>query len=331
MKLDILMPHYKEPWSLVQPFFDSLKAQRAIDFADIRVIMVNDGKQVDSNLSLDDLEEMQLRYPFRVDVFFKQHEGVSAARNYALDESIADYVMFCDCDDSFANIYGLRFLFDQMEKGYDAISSIFLVEYMDNGQLRITYKDNDVTFVHGKAYRRQYLIDKNLRWKPELTIHEDGYFNCLAMMFADTKTKIDTPFYTWKYRTDSVASKEDETFVLRTYKNVMDARIALTKEAKRRGRLEDARGFIAKTVLDSYYDFNKTVALKPENKEIVEKAEREFRRFYMKYRKEYLACTVDQIAQVAAISRATAFTDGFKLEQKTLSEWLNHIVYEVKE
>ena len=91
MKLDILMPHYKEPWALVEPFFDSLKAQRAIDFDDIRVIVVNDGKQIDSNLSVDDLEKMQL-YPYQVDVFFKAHEGVSAARNYALDQSKADYV-----------------------------------------------------------------------------------------------------------------------------------------------------------------------------------------------------------------------------------------------
>lgn len=319
------MPHYKEPWELVEPFFDSLKAQRAIDFDDVRVIMVNDGEDVvfDTHSWL---------FPFPTEYYVKPHGGVSAARNYALDKSAADYVMFCDCDDSFANIYGLRFLFDQMEKGYDAISSIFLVEYPDDGgKLRITYKDNDVTFVHGKAYRRQYLIDKNIRWKPELTIHEDGFFNCLAMMFAETKTKIDTPFYTWKYRSDSVASKDDETFVLRTYRNVMDARIALVREAKKRGRYEDARGFIAKTVLDGYYDFNKTVALKPTNKELVDNAEREFKRFYMKYRKEYNACTVDQIAQVAALARATAFMDGFKIEQRTLREWLNHIVYEVKD
>ena len=81
MKLDICVPHYKEPWPLVKPFFESLKAQRAIDFRDIRVIMVNDGKQLDSHLSVDELEETQLQYPFRVDVFFKPHEGVSAARN----------------------------------------------------------------------------------------------------------------------------------------------------------------------------------------------------------------------------------------------------------
>lgn len=326
MKLDILMPHYKEPWALVEPFFDSLKAQRAIDFNDVGVILVNDGYNDEAFGST-----MFENYPFEVRVGTIPHAGVSATRNAAFDKSKADYVMFCDCDDSFANIYGLRFVFDQMAKGYDAITSIFLAEYMDNGKLCVTYKDRDVTFVHGKAYRRQYLIDNNLRWKPELTIHEDGYFNCLALMLTENKTKIDTPFYTWKYRADSVASKDDDTFVLRTYKNVMDVRIALTKEAKRRGKYEDALAFIVKTVLDSYYDFNKSVALRPENKEIVDKAEREFRRFYMRYRKEYNACSVEHIAKVAVLARADAYNKGFRIEQRTLADWLSHIVYEVKD
>ena len=326
MKLDILMPHYKEPWSLVAPFFNSLAMQRAIDLHDVRVIVVNDGEESVFDETLFD------HYLFEVDYYVKQHGGVSAARNYAFDHGDGDYVMFCDCDDSFANIYGLKFIFDQMKEMPDAITSTFLVEYIDeNGQLGVTYKEKDVTFVHGKVYRRQYLVEQGIRWNPNLTIHEDGYFNCLALMCTRDKKNIETPFYTWKYRSDSVASKDDETFVLRTYKNVIDTRLALVKEAKRRGMPEDAKGFIAKTVLDSYYDFNKTVALKPENKEIVERAEREFKRFYMKHRKEYNALTVDQIAQVASIARIEAYGKGFKLEQRTLREWLNHIVYEVKE
>ena len=327
MKLDILVPHYNEPWELVEPLFDSLALQRGVDFSDFHVIMVNDGDKLVFDKALFN------KYPFAVDYYVIPHCGVSAVRNYAMDQSVADYVMFCDCDDGFANIYGIHFLFDKMPAGYDAITSIFLVEYMDeeSGTMSITYKEKDVTFVHGKAYRRQYLIDSDIRWKPELTIHEDGYFNCLALMCTQNKVQIDTPFYTWKYRKGSVASKGDDTFVLRTYRNVMDTRLALTKEAKKRGFITNARGFIVKTVLDSYYDFNKPEALKPENKKIVENAEREFKRFYMKHRKEYNSSTIEEIAQVAALSRAEAYTKGLRLEQRTLHDWLNHIVYEVKE
>ena len=38
----------------------------------------------------------------------------------------------------------------------------------------------DSTFVHGKVHRRQYLIDKEIRWNDALTIHEDSYFNILC-------------------------------------------------------------------------------------------------------------------------------------------------------
>jgi len=326
MKLDIVIPHYTEPWEIVEPLFDSIKLQRAMDFKDIHVIVVNDGDKLVFDKAIFD------KYPYTIDYYIMPHGGVSAARNYGMDKGDGDYVMFCDCDDSFSNIYGLHMLLDQMQYGFDAITSVFLVEYQeDDGSLTISYKDKDVTFVHGKAYKRQHLIDKDIRWNPNLTIHEDGYFNCLALMCAEKKKQIDTPFYTWKFRADSVASKTDDAFVLKTYKNVIDVRMALVKEAKKRGYQQNARGFIAKTVLDSYYDMNKTVALKPENKEIVNKAEREFKRFYMKHRKEYNSCTVDEIAQVMVLARTEAYSKGLRIEQKTLREWLNHIVYEVKE
>lgn len=324
MKLDILVPHYTESWSLVEPFFDSIKAQRAVDFDNIRVVMVNDGDEVVFD------EELFKKYPFRIDYHVIQHCGVSATRNYAFDHGEANYVMFCDCDDAFANMYGLHFVFNNLGKGLDVITSTFLVEYIDDdGAMDVMVKENDVTFVHGKVYRREYLAEKDIRWKPELTIHEDGFFNCLALMLADKKGKIETPYYVWKYRPDSVASKTDETFVLRTYKNLIDTRLALTKEAKKRGRIADARGFIVKTVLDSYYDFNKTVALKPENKKLVEEAEKAFKRFYIKYRKDYNACTIDEISQVANISRLNAYAEGLRIEQRTLSQWLTHIMKEV--
>lgn len=326
MKLDILMPHYDEPWELVEPFFASMRLQLGVDFSDYRVIMVNDGDKVVFDTSLF------TSYPFAVEYYVMPHGGVSAARNYAFDHSDADYVMYCDCDDGFVNLYGLHLLQENMEKGYDAITSVFIEEHrMDDGTYRILRKERDATFVHGKVYKRQYLIDKELRFNPKLTIHEDGYFNCLALMCTENKKHIDMPFYIWKWRANSVAAKGDETFVLRTYGHVMKTRAALVKEAKRRGFVENAKDFVAKTVLDSYYDFNKPTYLKPQNKWLVDIAEKEFRKFYMKYRADYNSCSIDKIAEVMYISRSSAYINGLRVEQRTLNEWLNHIVYEVTE
>ena len=43
--LDLVVTHYKSPWSLCKPQFDMLALQRNINFDDIGVIMVNDGEE----------------------------------------------------------------------------------------------------------------------------------------------------------------------------------------------------------------------------------------------------------------------------------------------
>lgn len=84
MKLQILIPHYKEPAEVIKPLLDSIALQQNVDMADVGVIIGNDGTP-----SLD-LPE----YPFGVKQLSLEHKGVSATRNACLDAATADYVMF---------------------------------------------------------------------------------------------------------------------------------------------------------------------------------------------------------------------------------------------
>ena len=43
--LDLIVTHYKEPWSVGKKFFDMLALQRDINFDDVGVILVNDGEE----------------------------------------------------------------------------------------------------------------------------------------------------------------------------------------------------------------------------------------------------------------------------------------------
>ena len=88
MRLDLIVPHYKEPWETCKYLFDSIALQRGIDMDAIKVIVVNDGDCL--------LDEGNFQnYPYKIEYLVKEHGGVSAARNYGLDHSDADYVMFC--------------------------------------------------------------------------------------------------------------------------------------------------------------------------------------------------------------------------------------------
>ena len=103
MKLQILIPQYKETDEVVKPLLDSIALQQSVDFNEIGVIICNDGSDVFLS------EELLNSYPFEVQYHKCKHKGVSATRNACLDKANADYVMFCDADDMFMNVCGLLF------------------------------------------------------------------------------------------------------------------------------------------------------------------------------------------------------------------------------
>ena len=328
MTLDIIVPHYKEPWELCKYLFDSIALQRGVPFECIRVIVVNDGD--DCVLSAMEWAD----YPFEVDYIIKPHEGVSAARNAGLTESKADYVMFCDADDGFLNNYALHLVFSAMQEGADYVVSNFVEETFDEkGNATIISHDYDLTFMHGKAYRRQFLLDNDLVFDPAMTLHEDGYFNMLVYTTAQHGGKIKnitTPIYLWRWNDESVVRRNRKDFVLRTYDDVMLTRIGLCRELKRRGYDDDYQVSVAMTVLNSYYDFQKGSYLSDENKKNTQKAEKAFKRFWLEFKDTFSDCTNQRVAEIARVARENAYKNGMLYEQVGLRTWLRHIDREVR-
>lgn len=327
MTLDIVTPHYKEPWETCKYLFDSIMLQRGVPFDNIRVLVVNDG---DCLLDEDNFKP----YPYRIEYLPKEHGGVSAARNYGFDHATADYVMFCDIDDGFLSNYGLHAIFAAMQEGFDFLCSNFLEEtFTEDGHMTIIRHDKDMTFMHGKVYRREFMVEKNIRFRPDMTIHEDGYFNTVAYAVAAREGKvrfIETPLYLWRWNGASTVRQNVKDFVLRTYDHVMLTRDGACEELKKRGYDEDFEIGVVMTVLNSYYDFQKTSYYTPENRRHLQNAEKAFRRFWMKYRNVFTNCTNMKIAEIAVAARENAVKNGMLMEQTDIRTFLKHIEYEVK-
>ena len=216
MKLQILVPQYREDERIISKLLDSIELQRNIDFRDIGVIIVNDGSDVILN------PFFLQKYKFRIDYIRDEHKGVSAARNRALKEATADYVMFCDADDMFYHPLALQLVIKKTEeKQPDCLYSTFIEEVPDQqhpGNFIYNARPQAFVFVHGKVYRREFLLEKDIWWDEELTLHEDGYFNglALAQVRQDKLIYCNEPFYLWCNNDDSV-SRKSPTFVLDTY------------------------------------------------------------------------------------------------------------------
>ena len=335
MKLDIIIPHYKEPWSVCKHLFQTIETQGGVFFGNIRVIIVNDGEEGVLFGSVQRAMYNLASYPFTVDYIVKDHEGVSAARNEGLDASDADYVMFCDCDDGFLNNYALSVIFSGMQEGFDMCMSNFIEEtFESDGNPRIVNHNEDLTFMHGKVYRRQFLIDNDIRFDNRMTIHEDAYFNMLAYSVLKTNNgklkKINTPLYVWRWNNDSVVRKDREDFVLKTYADVMLTRTGISRIQKERGMEEFYVASVCLTVLNSYYDFQKTRYHLEKNARYLRAAEKAFRAYWMEFKDVFNDQTNKKIAEIAVTARETAVKNGMLMEQQTLKEFLRHIEYEVK-
>lgn len=334
MTLDIIVPHYREPWKVCKYLFDTISTQRGILFENIRVILVNDG----DDILLGSMEKAMYTlcgYPFTVDYIVKEHEGVSAARNEGLDASDADYVMFCDADDGFLNNYALHTIFSSMQEGFDMCMANFIEETFDGkGNPQIVAHNEDITFIHGKVYRRQFLLDNEIRFDERMKFHEDAYFNMLVYSVLQSKEaklkKISTPLYLWRWNDNSVVRKDREDFVLKTYDAVMLTRIGICHEQKRRGLTEFYEASVGMTVLNSYYDFQKPRYHMAKNAKYLKDAEKAFRAFWMEFKGTFYELTNQKVAEIAVAARANAVKNGMLFEMQDLKSFLRHIEYEVK-
>lgn len=319
MKLQILVPQYKETDDVVKPLLNSIAMQQNVDFSEIGVIICNDG--TDTHLS----DALLSSYPFKIEYHLEPHRGVSGTRNACLDYAKADYVMFCDADDMFCHICGMWIILREMTAGFDTMVSTFIEETRVQGEPIYLNHDNDTTFVHGKVHRRQYLLDNHIRWNEKLTIHEDSFFNILCQSLTTNIRYCATPFYLWKWRDDSVC-RHDPKYILKTYSNLIDSNDALIDEFIKRGVMDKAMFYVGFLVFDAYYTMNKPEWINQENKEYRRATEKRFAKYFRKRKTLWDSIsTADKMAMSNGV-RTRVVNEGMMMESITINDWLNKIM-----
>jgi len=321
MKLQILVPQYEEDDSVIKPLLDSLAIQQNVDFNEFGVIIVNDGSDV--YLTQEFLDS----YPFQIEYHLNEHRGVSATRQAAFDYSTADYVMFCDADDMFCNVCGLWIIFREMNVGvFDSLTSIFVEETRNPLNNEVTYinREMDSTFVHGKVHRRRYLIEKGIKWNPDLTIHEDSFFNIQCANLSQNVKYCPFPFYLWKWRDDSVC-RHDSKYILKTYRNMIDSNSALIAEFKRKGRSDLSAFYTVFMIFDAYYTMNKPEWIDMDNQEYRKATELHFAKYYQTHKNTWETFPYQEKMNISQGIRGRSVQEGMRMEAMTVDEWLKHI------
>jgi glycosyltransferase involved in cell wall biosynthesis len=210
MLIDIIVPHYKEDTKTLLTALSSIDNQVGYKSL-IQITVVTDEGGITPDIEL-------IRSVIKSQVNFfttDKHLGPGYARQYAINRTIGDYIMFCDSDDMFASPFVLKFFEETLESCPDleVIMTGYLEEIKDDKGFIYAQRDDDVsiTTLHGKMYSRRFLYEHNITF-PNYMISEDGAFNFKCVCHAKhAHFNDDVATYIWKYNPNSI-TRQDTSF-----------------------------------------------------------------------------------------------------------------------
>ena len=245
--LDIVITHWTEPFEVGYPAIQMLALQRRINWDLVNVTIIHDGSEKFSEKHFRNL-------PFKVHQVCLPKSGVSAARNYAIDHSEAEWIKFCDFDDMFAGVYSLSRITDAISEtnNFNTIWFPFIIDIY-RGDLLLIHECSQV-FIHDKIFRTSFLREKNIRFNESLSFSEDFAFISLLELEIDPKTfgKIDSnfPIYIYIQRIDSLGNLPN-----RQYKNrcgLFDAHCYVEEEMRKHNEIYHADLMVVRTLTENY-------------------------------------------------------------------------------
>ena len=200
VKISVVMPIYNAD-DYLKPAIDGVLGQT---LADIELICVDDGS-TDNSLSI--IKSYQ-QADERVRIITENNAGPSIARNKGLQRARGKYVIFLDADDFYEDtllekLYNLaeeksldiavcKFdIFNNRKSSFeDNIRSDHGEIFNESGVVsKNDYPDVILScttgYIWNKLFRREFLVEKELAFDPDLRVFEDTHFVVTALSLAD--------------------------------------------------------------------------------------------------------------------------------------------------
>lgn len=310
MLLDLFITHWKEPWEVGKNGFGMLSLQRAVDWSQIRVTLVHDGTEPFPDEYFDGM-------PFKVNQFSIPHGGIARARNWCIDHSEATWLKWCDFDDMFAGVYSVQQIMNVLNNDqFDLLWFDLLCD--DHGKV-INRTERNPVFVHDKAFRRSFLLEKGIRFKEDLTWCEDSAFLALIEMDIDHqrigKIKAQAPIYLYIVRDGSLCNRPEIKFA--NLKSFFKRHCYVAEEFKKRGLTAQYNTMCVRTMADSYYTLVKAPDIEEDKTEFAA----EVWKWYEDHREAIGDCTRPDFDLVMRAVNRERY-DGGEITGKEFIEWI---------
>ena len=259
--IDIIIPIYNISNDALSSCLMSIFVQTCADSCKITII--DDGStNFDYQKVIEDAGVRDIQI-LRLDV----NSGPGVARQYGLDHTDREYILFLDADDVLVADCALESLWKTFENDEVQMATGYCIyHYPDDRQTTIMQFPRDV--LHGKMYRRSFIEKYNLSFNGLYSyMHEDKAFSLMYLMLVyGTKSKIGyvkEPVYIYNYQNgiSSQLANDSKYFIESLIHNLLaaDAKILATVD-----RNEEIDGNIIDNMIQCYYFYLETLSVDPD-------------------------------------------------------------------
>jgi len=200
--LNIVIPTYRARDTLPAAL-DSLVAQTKKMFV---VTISQDGDGEDYSDIIEEYERRGLH--IRLICGINGGPGVARQRGFDCDR-MCDYVMFLDSDDMLMPNAVDTLYTEAKRNNADVLASNFIVEHKHESNGLIDVMNSSVTWCHGKIYRADYLRSNKIRFREDIKLNEDAYFNLVAINCAKHSNKLEEVTYLWRDNKNSLTRESE--------------------------------------------------------------------------------------------------------------------------
>lgn len=240
MKLSVIIPVYNCAQYL-ERCLDSVLRQRLDDGDELQIITVDDGSTDGSGAILD-------RYANEhgnIQVIHQLNQGVSAARNHALDVATGDYIHFVDGDDFLLYNNSYQKLLAVLKSGGDPIdvlriqsvtffesNVLGLEQYKELNEIEIEFDGNGRDYCHQLMFagyacasicRRALVEELNLRFDTHVRLSEDSLFNLVLYNYAKRVVRTNAAVYGYYKHSASATFTKDKKRLRQMIDNLFDS------------------------------------------------------------------------------------------------------------
>ena len=248
--INIIIPAYNAH-STIDRCLASILIQ---SYKDFDVTIVNDGGDSYSDTISRYKKLIKVREISSTD---KVNRGAGYARQFGLDHTNGEFVMFMDADDVLYTPYALQSLYDGIiARPTFAVSAGRFIEECEYNDETILHQE-DMVWVFGKLYKRAFLNAYNIRFCPGSRWNEDNGFNCCVRLCSNDNAQINfltDVVYCWTNQPNSI-TKNDTYAYGKSFVGNIENMLWAIKHAKKIGIPEDRINQFALETFFSQYQY----------------------------------------------------------------------------